>query len=298
MSKFHIFAYKYDIKPIKSDMKNNETSIKDELHYLTITGNDEKWGIVVTTVGYQFIPPRSQYPLSEHPDKYRLTPKQGRVLNEYQLIYITKGSGYFISDSCPQQHINAGTMILLFPGEWHNYHPDNETGWNEYWVGFRGEHIDKRVNNRFFNKEEPVHRIGVSAGIISLHEELLNIASQEKLGHQQMASSIVLHILGSMYYKEKNNSLTNTFYIDKVNEAKLLMKDFSRTFTIEELASQIGIGYSKFRKLFKEHTGIAPAQYHLQQRLLKAKELLGWKPKYDLDDMLKSDYEFRKQLKK
>ncbi len=31
---------------------------------------------------------------------------------------------------------------------------------------------------------------------------------------------------------------------------------------------------------------------------IKVKELLGWKPKYDLDDMLKSDYEFRKQLKK
>lgn len=29
----------------------------------------------------------------------------------------------------------------------------------------------------------------------------------------------------------------------------------------------------------------------------KAKELLGWKPKYDLDDMLKSDYDFRKKLK-
>ena len=54
-------------------------------------------------------------------------------------------------------------MILLFPGEWHSYYPDRETGWDEYWVGFRGIHIDKRVEKKFFTKEEPLHRIGLSA---------------------------------------------------------------------------------------------------------------------------------------
>ena len=44
-------------------------------------------------------------------------------------------------------------MILLFPGEWHSYYPDRETGWDEYWVGFRGIHIDKRVEKKFFTKE-------------------------------------------------------------------------------------------------------------------------------------------------
>ena len=41
-------------------------------------------------------------------------------------------------------------MILLFPGEWHSYYPDSETGWDEYWVGFRGVHIDRRVGKTLF----------------------------------------------------------------------------------------------------------------------------------------------------
>jgi len=36
---------------------------KDQLQYLRINPNDEDWGIVVTTVGYQFIPPKGQFPL-------------------------------------------------------------------------------------------------------------------------------------------------------------------------------------------------------------------------------------------
>ena len=115
-------------------------------------------------------------------------------------------------------------MILLFPGEWHSYYPDKETGWDEYWVGFRGIHIDKRVEKRFFIKEEPLHKIGLSATIVGLYEDILKFALQEKSGYQQMISSIVLHILGTVYYKKKNGAFTNTYVVDKINEARILMK--------------------------------------------------------------------------
>ena len=47
----------------------------DLLRYLTISATDEEWGIVVTTVGYQFIPPGCAYPLSRHPEKYNFKPQ-------------------------------------------------------------------------------------------------------------------------------------------------------------------------------------------------------------------------------
>ena len=70
-------------------------------------------------------------------------------------------------------------------------------------------------------KEEPLHRIGLSATIVGLYEDILKFASEEKSGYQQMISSIVLHILGSVYYKEKNNSFTNNYVVDKINEARI-----------------------------------------------------------------------------
>ena len=56
-----------------------------------------------------------------------------------------------------------------------SYYPDRETGWDEYWVGFRGIHIDKRVEKKFFTKEEPLHRIGLSATIVGLYEDILKV---------------------------------------------------------------------------------------------------------------------------
>ena len=247
---------------------------RDKLCYLTIGEKDEKWGVVVTTIGYQFIQPGTRYPLSPHPDKYAFMPRGGRILNEYQLVYITRGSGYFASRSCPETYVKAGTVMLLFPGEWHSYHPDDATGWDEYWVGFRGGYIDDRVENRFLMREQPLHNIGISSGIVSLYEEILQLASAEKTGCQQMMSSIVLHILGSIYYKERNNSYANTFVLEKVNAARELMKDVDNPLDVEAIARELGVSYSWFRKTFKEYTGISPAQYQLQQRILRAKELL------------------------
>lgn len=260
---------------ILSILTHMNSTRKDQLHYLRINPNDEDWGIVVTTVGYQFIPPQTKYPLSQHPEQYDFKPQTGRTLNEYQLVYITKGSGYFASQSGKKEKISAGTMILLFPGEWHSYSPDPETGWDEYWIGFRGPHIDRRVEKQFFKKEEPLHKIGISSTIINLYEDVMRFAVQEKTGYQQMASSILLHILGSVYYKERNNAFGNPHIVDKINEARIVMKaQTENQLQPEEIAAQLGMGYSWFRRMFKEYTGVSPAQYLSQQKLLRAKELL------------------------
>lgn len=251
-----------------------EKRLSDQLRYLTISAIDEEWGIVVTTVGYQFIPPKGNYPLSKHPDNYNFKPQTGRILNEYQLVYITKGSGYFSSQSCKMQKINAGTMILLFRENGTATIPTaRQAGTNTGSVS--AVSTSTGAWKTLFTREEPLQHIGLSATIVGLYEDILKFASQEKTGYQEMISSIVLHILGTVYYKRRNNSFTNTYVVDKINEARILMKEqVENPLTPEEIASRLGLGYSWFRRMFKEYTGVSPAQYQLQQKLLKAKELL------------------------
>lgn len=248
----------------------------NRLLYLSIGGNDEDWGIVVTTVGCQTVPANTKYPPTQHPESYFFAPEQGRVLNEYQLIYITQGGGWFLSESSKKrQKVRTGTMIMLFPGEWHSYQPDSETGWSEYWTGFRGQHIDNRVMKGFFTKSEPLFNIGLNAKIVDFYEEIIKIAREEKTGYQQMISSIVLSILGSAYYKNKNLPYADSHIVDKINLAKdLIRNNLENAISQEDIAKKINVGYSWYRRMFKEYTGVSPAQYQLQQRLIKAKEIL------------------------
>ncbi|HCC52669.1 MAG TPA: AraC family transcriptional regulator [Porphyromonadaceae bacterium] len=245
------------------------------IKYFNISALDEAWGIVVTTVGRQLIPPHSSYPLSRHPSSYIFNPDNGRVLKEYQLVYIPEGSGYFESESCKRLKITAGTMILLFPNEWHTYEPDKESGWVEYWVGFRGLHIDNRVKNGFFSPVNPVFHLGFSAAIIGLYEDILNHASEEKAGYQQLISSIVLYILGLVQFMYRNEAFNDSFAVIKINEARAIMKrSIDEAISPKSIADQIGVGYSWFRKMFKKYVDVSPAQYQANLKFLRSRELL------------------------
>ena len=90
-----------------------------EFKYLIVNDMDRKFGLWVNTVGYQSIPPDSPYPLKEHPSGYYFNAEKGRVLREYQLVYITKGRGLFSSDSTPERQVCKGRLMVLFPGQWH-----------------------------------------------------------------------------------------------------------------------------------------------------------------------------------
>ena len=252
------------------------TTQNDLLRYLSVDERDEAWGLGVTTIGYQFIPAQGAYPLSRHPDQYNFLPQTGRILNEYQLVYITKGSGFFLSkrDGQPQP-VEAGTMMILFPDVWHSYYPNRETGWNEYWVGFKGTHIDRLVKHQFFNPKEPILSIGLSGSLIGLYEEIIRITNEEKVGYQQLIASLVMHLLGTVYYQAKSATLSDPALLDRIHEARFYIKDhLEEDIDSEKVALRIGLSYSYFRRLFKEYTGISPAHYIRQQRLLKAKELL------------------------
>jgi transcriptional regulator GlxA family with amidase domain len=115
----------------------------------------------------------------------------------------------------------------------------------------------------------------LSSKIIDSYEEIIGIVQEEKAGHQQMISSILLSILGRIFYKNKNRQYADNYIVEKINQARELMKtNLENELMQEDIAKKIGTGYSWYRRMFKEYTGISPAQYQLQQKLIKAKEIL------------------------
>ena len=114
--------------------------------YLVANSRDALWGLTISTVGQEIILPGEEYPTHGHADGYYFNVEKGRVLNEYQILYEPEGEGEFQSEHIKPVKIKAGDIFLLFPGEWHSYHPDISTGWDEYWIGFNSISMDQRVN--------------------------------------------------------------------------------------------------------------------------------------------------------
>ena len=113
--------------------------------YLVANENDLRWGLTISTVGYEEIGPGDPYPTKGHADGYYFDVEKGRTLNEFQLLYVMEGEGTFCSSHLNTTKIREGDLFLLFPGEWHTYSPCREVGWKSYWIGFSGRNMDDRV---------------------------------------------------------------------------------------------------------------------------------------------------------
>jgi AraC-like DNA-binding protein len=244
--------------------------------YLVVNDRDTLWGLTVNTVGYEEIPSGGDYPTHGHADGYYFETDKGRILNEYQLLYLTEGEGIFSSAHVKDVRLQAGDLFLLFPGEWHTYHPLKETGWKSYWIGYKGKNIDDRVKAGFLSPSKPVYHVGFSAEIVRLYEEAYETAHEETIYYQQMLAGIVNHLVGLMYSLERSMSINqNRAHVDLINKARLLIRQkLEEDLSIQQIAAAMDVSYATFRKLFKEYTDVSPAYYQQDLRLQRAKELL------------------------
>ena len=245
------------------------------IKYLIPQEVDERWGLVTTTVGMQEGEAGTPYPYGEHPQNYYFTHEHGRVLNEYTLVYITKGSGWLETHHCKRTEIHGGDVFLLFPGEWHNYSANIETGWTEAWIGFTGQLVDYLAGQQFFPRESPVIHVGVNEQLMDAFDRACKVAISQPPAYQQQLSGYVFFLLSSIYSISKQPSGLNDTTLCQIIQAKQFMNEHaSEVLRMEDVAAHVGMGYSKFRKEFKDYTGFTPGDYFLRLKLALCKELL------------------------
>ena len=246
-----------------------------EFKYLIVTDKDRSFGLSVNTAGVQSIKPNMLYPVSSHPSAYMIDSKKGRVLNEYQCVYIIDGEGVLSFENKKEIEISKGHLFVLFPGQRHSYHPLLSTGWTEYYIGFDGSIIQNIVSNLFFSADNQVIDVGINAELETLFARAVKVAESEKIGSQQYLSGIVLHILGLVLSISKNKQYDDDAVVAKIEQAKMRMnQDVLKKIEFEALAKDLGMSYSWFRKVFKECTGYSPAKYFQEIKLRKAKQML------------------------
>ncbi len=243
--------------------------------YLSVSPEDEHWGLCVLNTGCTHIEPSGPYPVKTHPTHHYFNWNKGRVLDEYQIIYITRGQGIFESKSYKQNIIKAGTIIILFPGERHRYKPNQQTGWDEYWIGLKGEIIDNLIAKSFFKPENPCLYIGFNESIFNIFSGIIDGTKRDHPGHQPLISGAALHLMGSFYSLSKQNLFEEEDKDIIVNKARILFRSHAEyVFSPEKAAEELQVGYSWFRKVFKNQTGLSPGQYFTQVKMEKAREML------------------------
>lgn len=247
---------------------------KHVFKYLTHNPGDSQWGMYIMVAGSAHINPDTDYPPKGHPAGYNFQWANGRILQEYQINYITDGAGIMETKS-GRFNIKAGSVILIHPNVWHRYRPIRDLGWHEHYVGFKGQLADKLVTSSEILRDINVLQIGFHDSILRDFNEIFNEVANEKPGYHQVCSGLVIHILGQIVSIKKNENFSHKPIENLIQKACLILRDSLNTnVNIEQIANNLEVDYSIFRKSFKKYTGLSPMQYHTSLRLNQAKYLL------------------------
>ena len=246
--------------------------------YFPISERDRLWGLYLTTAGESRIPPGSPYPPRGHPGAYDFDWRQGRVLREHQFVYISAGRGR-LEMGREAWRITPGQAFMLFPGVWHRYRPDTRTGWSEHWVGCDGPVVRGLVRNGFFSPRRPVLRVREEDLLLGAFSSVIEAVHAGRPALQQVAAGATLYILSLLYSAQQPGQDGRQNVARAIQEAMHRMGDPTQPgAALPELARELGVSYTWFRRTFAHHTGLSPHQYQIQIKVGRARTLLSETP--------------------
>lgn len=246
----------------------------DFFSYLTAGEDDRNWGLFLNVAGRSEVASRAPYPSTDHPTGYYFSWKAGRILNENQLNYITRGQGVF-EDESGRYKVQEGSLMIVPKGKWHRYRPDQRTGWTENYIGFSGQLADHFFEQAALLKQSPIIHCGEREDFIDTYYKIFDLVKKEDPGFQQIASGLVIKLLGYMIAYKKQQQFSGKHIALIIQNVRFhLRQNIAAEIDMKALAAEHNIGYTYFRKTFKDYTGISPHQYHLELKVMRAKELL------------------------
>lgn len=270
--------------------------------YFVTSEDDEAWGIHILDCGASIVPRGAVFPQRSHPDKYYFNWHRGRVLNEYQIIYLFRGQGIFESRESGKINLKQGSAIVIFPGIWHRYKPLVNEEWQTYWVGFDGKIAKQIMDKLHFLPENPVQEIGYQKKIIQIFQQIFETGQAEFSGYQLVLSGEIVKLAGWLHALKRKAEFGDYDADAIIRKARIIIMNSPDDISMDIVADELNMGYSKFRKLFKEYTGMAPGQYQIQLKLKRAINLLHDKNKpikeIAMESGFKSPYYFSRIFKK
>jgi AraC-like DNA-binding protein len=250
--------------------------MKNYFVYLPKNPVNSIWGCVATGAGFTVVPSNKPYPPPQHPLDHYFDWSNGRVLQSFQIILISSGSGMFECSAMRGiQNVGPGTIIVLFPGIWHRYRPAVETGWVEHWIECEGPVFEEATRANLIEPKHSLLHEGLISEFSDGFERCHALAHIDSLANQDLLSTLGLHLLAMLGHLRRGERGFAKSIDDIVQRAHTLISlRCHEPLDMRGLANELGVGYSNLRHSFLARTGISPRQHYLNTRVQKAQDLL------------------------
>ncbi|MBI9016635.1 MAG: helix-turn-helix domain-containing protein [Phycisphaerae bacterium] len=258
----------------------------NQYHYLPINDKCIDWDLYLTGIGTASIEANSSYPPQGHPGIYDFNWNKGRVLPEYQILYISEGSGSFESSATGVIEVYAGSIMILFPEVWHRYKPDIGTGWKENWISINGEYLYRLANRKLICPENAVLHLENSEQVLDAYRKIWKKLLDQQMQNSFLLSAYAMEILALAIDSAEPIGSKET-YTNKAANREEVVKDqllaeaihyiwshSHRNTSIDDIVKNLSVTRRTLERKFNQILGYSIGQEITYCRIERAKHLL------------------------
>lgn len=250
--------------------------------YLPVPEIVTRLGLYVTGAGTDVVPVGAEYPQQNHPELYDFTWRAGRVLPEFQFIFVAEGNGEFESRETGLIEVNSGTVITLFPDVWHRYRPNSGSGWTEYWISLGGDLLFQWRQRGLLNPERPLTKLQDPSATVHLYQDIIDFVMQHPEQQAPMLAAHAMAVIASALEQTQTSAESLNVQDDPVRSKDPLVSESLRVIwnnshqriSVEMIAKEVGVARRTLERHFKKQLGRTLLQELVACRIQRAKRLL------------------------
>ncbi len=192
----------------------------------------------------------------------------------YGALLLLSGEGVHIDSEGKEHKLYPGCFLQRIPGKPHSTFINPDGNWVEFFICFGRDLYEALVKINILEGTQDVLYPGVNYALLDMFVNLLQHLKHSPADQLSLVLAEAQKIIFIIYNMHQRNMSTDE-NLEIVQQACIILQhDLDERQSIPELCKKLGVGYEKFRKLFKDIIGMSPAEYRIQSRMNAAKARL------------------------
>jgi AraC family transcriptional regulator, arabinose operon regulatory protein len=190
-------------------------------------------------------------------------------------IYCTKGAGWCEING-RRHSVHAEELLVVPPNTPHVYGADEKRPWSIDWFHVQGNLVRAFLDELGITLDHPTLSIGISAQLLSLFNEVLEVLEHGYAPLQLIYSAQTLaHLLAAMVFHHREGWNEQSGTNQKVAQTINYMKEhLHQSLQLDALAAVANLARSQYSTLFKKQTSYTPIDYFIRLKMHRACQFL------------------------
>ncbi len=197
-----------------------------------------------------------------------------RASDDLIIVYVVRGTGRFTDGLGAARAVSAGDVLVHWPVRPCSLAPKPDGDWIEHWLLADRVFSNAMARLGLISARRSAISIGVDA---SIEERFSAIGESLRVMDDRDGDLLALRLhelLVEINRGERRFGAGDAESSLVSAACRRLADTVDGPASIPELADALGVGYERFRKVFRRHVGLAPAEYRVHRRVDRARELI------------------------